>query len=321
VRKLDVLDSEHRLRIDRYLKKRLAEVGRGRILEWLRGGLVRINGRPVPGEGYYVKRGDRVEWPDGPPAHLQRPAGGSGPGEAPMDEPEWPPVVLYDDRDLLIISKPFGVPTNPSPAAGRGNVLSLLERTAGRLHLVHRLDRDTSGALILARNARSRDRLLAAFRARRVEKKYVAVVAGRVRAPAGSLTARLLEHPRRSNRRIETVRKGGLEARTDYRVLERFQTATRLEVQARSGRMHQVRAHLAAMGHPILGDRIYGRPHSSRPPRLCLHALRLELPHPRTGAPLQVEAPLPTDLAEFLERLRLGAGSPRARSRTMEERV
>jgi RluA family pseudouridine synthase len=322
-----VTPSEHRLRIDRFLKRRLSEVGRGRILEWVRAGSVSVNGRPVSAAEYFVKQGDRVEWPAEP---ILRPGAGARRGAQASRaeeafarpelallpggsawESEWPPAVLHEDKDLLVINKPAGLPTNPSPAAGSQNVLSLLERGAGRLHLVHRLDRDTSGALVLARNARGRDRLLLAFRARRVDKLYDAVVAGSLRAASGSLRMRLLPHPLRSTRRVETVRRGGVAARTDYRVLERFRGCTRLEVSALSGRMHQVRAHLAAAGHPILGDVVYGRPHPARPLRLCLHARRLSFPHPRSGERLTIEAPLPADLAAFLEGLRHGPPAER----------
>ena len=318
---MEVHASEHRLRIDRFLKKRLTDVGRGRILEWVRGGRVRVNSRPVNGENFFVKRGDRVEWPGDPfvyPGEAAHDGAEAVAGGLPGWDSDWPPAVLYEDPDLLIIHKPGGVPTNPSPAAGRRNVVSLLERTAGRLHLVHRLDRDTSGVLALARNPRARDRILTAFRARQVEKTYVAVVVGSVRASAGTLRARLLAHPRRSTRRVEAVRRGGVEARTDYRVAERFRGATRLEVRTHTGRMHQIRAQLAGMGHPILGDLIYGRPHSSRPPCLCLHARTLTLPHPRSGTTLAVEAPLPTRLAAFLERLRFDRTSLKSRGRRME---
>jgi RluA family pseudouridine synthase len=305
----EVEAGQHRLRVDRFLKRLHPQAGRGLILEWLRSGKVSINGRPVPGEGFFVKRGDRVEWPDSPRAGVAGAAGAVVPGAAEAGpagaEPEWPPAVIHEDADVLVISKPAGLPTNPSPAAGARNVLTMLERGGGRFHLVHRLDRDTSGLLILARTPQARDGLLRTFRTRRVEKMYDAVVAGRLAAAYGSLRMRLLAHPRRASRRIETVRRGGVEARTDYRVTERYRSCTRLEVKARSGRMHQVRAHLAGAGNFVLGDPIYGRPHPTKPPRLCLHARQLVFPHPRSGQFLIVEAPLPSDLAAFLERLRL----------------
>jgi len=295
-----VSSGEHRLRLDRFLKRHLAEVGRGRILEWVRGGRVSVNGRAVAAAEFFVKRGDRVEWPG---------SGEPAPGGAADPEPAWLAAVVHEDRDILVVSKPPGLATNPSPAAGSRNVLALLEGGAGPLHLVHRLDRDTSGVLVLARNLRARDRLRAAFRARQIEKMYDAVVAGQPRAAAGSLRMPLLAHPRRSTRRIEPATIGGVSARTDYRVAERFHRCARLEVMALSGRMHQVRAHLAAAGHPVLGDTIYGRPHAAGPPRLCLHARRLVLAHPRDNRLLALEAPLPADLASFLERLRMAGRS------------
>jgi 23S rRNA pseudouridine1911/1915/1917 synthase len=295
----EVEAGQHRLRVDRFLKRLQPEAGRGLILEWLRTGRVSVNGRAVAGEAHYLKRGDRVEWPGGSGREA-------GPAAADL---EWPPAVIHEDADILAINKPAGLPTNPSPAAGPGNVLTMLERGGGRLFLVHRLDRDTSGLLLLARTPQARDRMLRAFRARRVGKLYDAVVAGGPEREYGSLRMRLLAHPRRGSRRIEPVRRGGVEARTDYRLVERFRGCARLEVQARSGRMHQVRAHLAAAGHYVLGDPIYGRPHPSRPPRLCLHARRLVFPHPGNGRFLALEAPLPSDLAAFLERLRLGQGA------------
>ena len=299
-----VSDKEHRLRLDRFLKGRLGGVGRGLILEWVRSGAVRVNGRAAGLREHYVKRGDQVEWPE---------AGGAAAGARPDPASDRLLPLLHEDADLLAVDKPAGLATNPSPAAGDANVLSLLERGAGRLHLVHRLDRDTSGALVLARHQRARDRLRAAFRARRVEKTYLAIVAGRPRAAAGSVRLPLLPHPRRSTRRVEPAARGGVPARTDFRVAERFASCARLEVHALSGRMHQVRAHLAATGHPVLGDAVYGRPHATRPPRLCLHALRLVLPHPGDGRRLTIEAPVPIDLAEFLERLRGAPRPPAAR--------
>jgi 23S rRNA pseudouridine1911/1915/1917 synthase len=223
--------------------------------------------------------------------------------------------VAYEDADLLVIDKPAGLVVHPAPGHSSGTLVNglLAHGTeyggiAGVLRpgIVHRLDRDTSGLIMVAKNDAAQASLMAQLKARRVKKTYLALVMGNVVAGAGRIEAPIGRDPRHRTRMAVVA--DGRPAVTGYRVRERFERWTFLELDLVTGRTHQIRVHLAAIGHPVAGDPIYGTGTSQRGPdglgRLFLHAWRLELQAPSDGRLLRVTAPLPDELEGVLEDLR-----------------
>lgn len=238
------------------------------------------------------------------------------------DLPESIPLhVVYEDPDMLIVDKPAGLVTHPAPGHPGGTLVNaLLAREAGRLGslagkqrpgIVHRLDRDTSGLLMVARSDAAQAHLQAALKARRVKKAYLALVQGSVAAQVGRIEAPIGRDPRHRTRMA--VVPDGRPSVTGYRVRERFAGWTFLELDLVTGRTHQIRVHLASIGHPVAGDPLYGTGLSRRGPdgleRLFLHAWKLELAALHGERMIRAEAPLPDELARTLSELR-GDGAP-----------
>ncbi|MFM2105491.1 MAG: hypothetical protein RL338_523 [Chloroflexota bacterium] len=230
-------------------------------------------------------------------------------------------AIVYEDDDLLIVDKPAGLVVHPAPGHATGTLVNaLLGRgieyggIAGvqRPGIVHRLDRDTSGLLMVAKNDLAQASLMAQLKARRVKKTYLALVHGSVAAAVGRVEAPIGRDPKHRVRMA--VVPDGRPATTGYRVRERFDGWTLLEIDLVTGRTHQIRVHMAAIGHPVAGDPLYGTGTSRRGPegleRLFLHAWRLELAAPGDGHLIRATAPLPEGLEAALERLR-AAGSAR----------
>ena len=231
--------------------------------------------------------------------------------------------VVYEDDDLLIVDKPAGVVTHPSPGHASGTLAhALLSRSpevgdarlagAERPGIVHRLDRDTSGLVLVAKSERVQAALMAQLRARRVKKEYVALVGGEVAAMAGRVEAPIGRDPRHRTRMA--VVPDGRPSVTGYRVRERFEGWTYLELDLVTGRTHQIRVHLASIGHPIAGDPVYATSSVRRGPlgltRMFLHASRLELASPSAERLIRATAPLPDELEAVLEGLRPQRGRP-----------
>ncbi len=236
-----------------------------------------------------------------------------------QDLPEDIPLhVVYEDADLLIVDKPAGLVTHPAPGHPGGTLVNaLLAREAGALGsvagqhrpgIVHRLDRDTSGLLMVARNDASQARLQGALKARRVKKTYLSLVHGSVAAQVGRIEAPIGRDPRHRTRMA--VVPDGRPSVTGYRVRERFAAWSFLEVDLITGRTHQIRVHLASIGHPVAGDPVYGTGRSRRGPetlgRLFLHAWKLELAAPEGDRIIRAEAVLPPELERVLADLREG---------------
>ena len=237
--------------------------------------------------------------------------------------------VVYRDDDVIVVDKPAGLVTHPAPGHDRGTLVNaLLGLEAGKSGLgsvagverpgiVHRLDRDTSGLIVVARNDAAQASLQAQLKARRVRKTYLALAGGVVNAQLGRIEKPIGRDPR--NRMRMTISGDGKPATTGYRVRERFSRWTLLEVDLITGRTHQVRVHLASIGHPVAGDDTYGgtRTPSSRRvearralsslERPALHAARLAFTHPASGERVEFEAPLPADIASVLHNLRESA--------------
>jgi 23S rRNA pseudouridine1911/1915/1917 synthase len=236
-----------------------------------------------------------------------------------------PLTVLHEDAALIAIDKPPGMVVHPAPGSRSGTVVNALLHRLGTLDgvgaaerpgIVHRLDKDTSGVLLVARTVAALEALARQFRARTVEKRYVALVHGAVRGERGTVDRPIGRDPR-DRKRMSVHARGGRTALTRFTVRERLPGATLLDVAPETGRTHQIRVHLASLGHPIVGDAVYGARRRRAAgeagailaacPRQALHAARLVVVHPLTGAPLVLEAPLPADLRTVLEALRKSA--------------
>lgn len=230
--------------------------------------------------------------------------------------PEHIPLdIVYEDATLVVINKAAGMVVHPAPGNEHGTLVNaLLGRYAElpgdpmRPGIVHRLDKDTSGLIVVARDPAAVSVLAAAFKRRHVHKEYLTLLIGTMRPPEGTISAQIGRDPR-MRQRMAVVATGGREARTVYRTEEVFRGYSLVRVEPETGRMHQIRVHFRAAGHPVAGDPVYGRPTPGLGlRRQFLHAARLRFSHPVTGRELDLEAPLPEDLRHVLDVLRAPAG-------------
>ncbi len=286
-------------RLDHYLKDRYPDRSRAQLQEWIRAGKVLVNGKPA--KSSLPLRGDErvdVEPVDRPP--LQAAA-----EDLPVD-------VLYEDPAVVAVNKPAGMVVHAGAGVHSGTLVNaLLHRfarlsTAGgalRPGIVHRLDRFTSGVVLVARDDAAHRHLAAQFAGRRVEKIYTALVHGTPRAASGRIEKPIARDPVQRVRMTARLA-GGREAWSEYKVLERFPRFTLLEVKIGTGRTHQIRVHLASIGHPVAGDRLYGAPADPRHSRFFLHARRIRFESPATGRMVEVEAPPPPELESWLDEVR-----------------
>ncbi len=271
----------------------------------IRGGCVRVNGSAEKAS-YVLADGDRVE--------VKLP-----PLVFPAALPERIPIeIIYADADLCVVDKPAGMATHPAPGSPRGTLVNALLAALGPLPaingvlrpgIVHRLDKDTSGLLVVAVSERGMRGLSQAMARREIEREYDAIVWGKPVQAAGTIDAPLGRDP--EDRTRFAVRDDGRRAVTHYRVVEVFGlpgsagAVSLLHVRLDTGRTHQIRVHCAAIGHPVVGDRTYGaRRESLGMRRQALHAARLRFAHPVSGEPLSFASPWPADIAELVQRLR-----------------
>lgn len=219
--------------------------------------------------------------------------------------------IVYDDAHIAIVDKPAGLVVHPANGHESGTLVNaLMAKLSGlsgiggaiRAGVVHRLDKDTSGLIIIAKRDDSHTRLVEMFKKREIEKTYIAIVEGRLKDATGEIVAPIGRS--KTDRKRMAVVDGGKHAHTSYRVAEEFRAATLLEVALHTGRTHQIRVHMRHIGHPIVGDVIYGRGETTAP-RLMLHAARLRFNHPITGDGIDVEAALPDEMEEFIRGLRV----------------
>ncbi|MBI4875260.1 MAG: RluA family pseudouridine synthase [Acidobacteria bacterium] len=284
-------------RLDLCLLGRFPEQSRSRLQEWIKAGRVRVNG--AASKASYTLRGTEVvEVEPAAPPPLRASA------------EDLPLEILYQDDDVVAINKPAGMAVHPGAGRPSGTLVNaLLHHFAGlsavsgdeRPGIVHRLDKETSGVLLVARHDAAHRHLARQFAGREVEKVYLALVQGQIRPGAGRIQRPIARDPVRRVRmtaRLDT----GRAAVTDYRVLRRFQEFTFLEVRIGTGRTHQIRVHLAFLGHPVAGDRLYGA-RAADYGRFFLHAHRIAFKQPSTGRRIAVEAPLPAELERWLAAL------------------
>ncbi|HWS12307.1 MAG TPA: RluA family pseudouridine synthase [Rhodocyclaceae bacterium] len=284
-------------RLDQVLARLLPEHSRNRLQGWVRDGRIRVDGAAAePRRKLWGGETLQVE-PDATPGELAQ-----APEAIPL-------TVAYEDEQILVIDKPAGLVVHPGSGNWRGTLLNaLLHRLpalAGlpRAGIVHRLDKDTSGLLVVAKTLEAQTDLVRQLQARTVRREYLALVRGTVERD-GLVDAPIGRHPVQRTRMAVVAR--GRPARTHYRVRERLAGATLVECALESGRTHQIRVHMAHIGHPILGDPVYARHAAGGVAfgRQALHAWRLGLRHPASGAALHWESALPQDMAGLLDRLR-----------------
>jgi len=288
-------------RLDKVIPAHVPDLSRATAQRLIKTGEVTVNGRPSK-PSYRVQVGDEVAVRV--PAEMPAPV---VPENIPLD-------VIYEDDVLLVVNKPAGMVVHPAYGHASGTlvnaVLAHCPQVADvggpdRAGVVHRLDKDTSGLILIAKDGVTRAALQRQFKRRRVAKAYLALVEGQVQPREGVVEAPVGRN-KRQRKKMAVVR-SGREARTLYRAIEYFADNTLLEVHPHTGRTHQVRVHLAWLGYPIVGDVVYGR----RRQRLLrtrhfLHAARIRFSHPVTSKEVEFEAPLPPELAAVLKRLRLG---------------
>ena len=289
-------------RIDRYLSDELEDRSRSYIQKIMKEGYVKVNQKPVK-SNYRLSFGDSVEvtLPEAKEPDIV-------PENIPLD-------ILYEDQDIIMINKPKQMVVHPAPGHYSGTLVNALMYHCGdelsgingcmRPGIVHRIDMDTTGSLVVCKNDKAHQSLSEQLKVHSIRRIYVAIVHGNIKEDSGTVNAPIGRHPT-DRKKMSTHCKNGRDAVTHYKVLERFGDYTYIQCELETGRTHQIRVHMASIGHPLVGDEVYG-------PKKCpfkglqgqtLHARKLGIIHPTTGKYLEVNAPLPEYFIELLDRLR-----------------
>jgi 23S rRNA pseudouridine1911/1915/1917 synthase len=304
-RLLRLLVQQSDVRVDRYISQEAPDLSRSLVQKLLDEGRITVAGQ-VPKASYKVQAGDEIIVRVPPPEST-----------AVLAE-AIPLTIVYEDADIVVVDKPAGMVVHPAHGHLSGTLVNALlahcPDLAGiggalRPGIVHRLDKDTSGLVIVAKNDAAHHNLQTQFQARLVHKTYLALVEGAPQAAHGVIDAPIGRDPQHRQRMaVVTGSSGrGREARTEYRIVERFPQHALIEAEPVTGRTHQIRIHLAFIGHPIVGDRVYGfRKQRLALPRQFLHATRIAFTLPSSGQPVEFTSPLPDDLAAVLKTLRQG---------------
>lgn len=284
-------------RLDCYLSEAL-EVTRSAVQNWLEQGLVRVNGRPQE-KNYRLREGDRIEAELPAPAPCQAVA-----EDIPLD-------IVYEDDDLLVVNKPKGMVVHPAAGNPSGTLVNALLAHCGdslsgingvlRPGIVHRIDKDTSGLLIVAKNDFAHQGLAEQIKAHSFDRIYEAVVCGHLREAAGRVDAPIGRHPVHRKRMAVTDRHSR-QAVTHYETIREYPGYAHIRLRLETGRTHQIRVHMAYLGHPVAGDEVYGKPLPGLQGQ-CLHAREIGFRHPRSGAYLHFTSPLPAYFTAFLEQI------------------
>ena len=297
----EVGNGEQNLRIDKYLAQKLPDQSRSYIQKLIKDEQVTVHNQKIK-SNYKVQSGDqlRVELPK-----LQEPD--ILPEDIPLD-------ILYEDEDVLVINKPKGMVVHPSAGHYSQTVVNaVLFHCKGQLSgingvlrpgIVHRIDMDTTGAIVICKNDKAHQILAEQLKEHSITRKYRAIVCGNMKEDTGTIVGAIGRHPI-DRKKMAINEKNGKPAVTHYKVLERFGNYTYIECQLETGRTHQIRVHMASKGHPLLGDVLYGP--TKCPFKLqgqCLHAMVLGFMHPSTGEYMEFEAPLPNYFINLLQNLR-----------------
>jgi 23S rRNA pseudouridine1911/1915/1917 synthase len=291
---VEASSTDRNKRLDQFLRERLPQYSRARLQDWIEQGRVLVNGSPEK-RSFLLKGAERI---DVEPA--ERPPLRATPEDLPLE-------VLYEDADVIAINKPAGMVVHTGAGQHSGTLVNAVLHRFGKLStvggdlrpgIVHRLDRFTSGVILIARSDTAHRHIAEQFASRQVEKIYLALVHGRVKKDQGSIATPIARDPIRRTRMTARLA-SGRQASTSYQVLKRFDKFTFLEVKIGTGRTHQIRVHLASIGHPVVGDKLYGAPASALG-RYFLHARQITFTSPSTGERITLTAPLPADLENYL---------------------
>ena len=310
-----VSQEEEKQRLDRAVVDHIPDISRSHVTDLIRGGAVHINNVLIQKPGYRLKVGDTVSITVPSPEHP-----------VPTPRPEETPLsILYEDKDLLVVNKPHGMVVHLGAGHHSATLVNALlfhypelegigdKRRPG---IVHRLDKDTSGCIVVAKNETAHEKLSQQFMTRSIKKIYLALVYGAMREKKGAITLPIGRHPV-DRKKMSTISKKGRASETIWKVKKSFKDVTLLEIDIKTGRTHQIRTHLAAINQPVIGDLTYGgkkRWNSisskilsealRKINRQMLHAWKLSFQHPRTKETVSVEAPLPEDMKTLLKNLR-----------------
>ena len=307
---LSIEAEDQGLRLDQLLAQKLPSLSRARVQKWIRSGLVRVNDLDRPAD-YRVRAGDQLicTIPAVQPWHL-------APESIPLE-------ILYEDDDLVVLNKPSGLTVHPGAGQRHGTLVNALLHHCPNLEgigdvqrpgLVHRLDKDTSGVIVVAKTAMAHQFFLTQFKDRLVDKRYLALVWGRLAESQGEIKTAIGRHPTLRHKMAVTTR-GGRESATSWRRVQEYHgPLTLLELTLHTGRTHQIRVHMTSLGHPVVGDSMYGggekrllalppemRQLNSLVYRQLLHAWKLRFKHPRRDEELTLTAPLPEDFQTVLD--------------------
>ena len=296
---ISLVVSEPGIRLDKYVAEKCPELSRTQAQKLVGDGLVTVNDQ-VAKAGLKLNAGDRLRimLPPPPDASLS-------PEAIPLN-------IIFEDSDLLVIDKPAGLTVHPAPGHPHHTLINAVlshvpdlpqADDLRRPGVVHRLDKDASGLMVVAKNSQAQLDLISQFKARSVVKAYLVLVRGRVTPDDGVIEAPIGRDPRHRKRMAVVADDEGREARTQYHVVRHVGDDTLLEVRPETGRTHQIRVHLSAIGYPVVGDRVYGA-RSDKLPRLFLHACRLGFKLPATGEYKEFTSNLPPDLERVLEELK-----------------
>ncbi|BAU06727.1 RluA family pseudouridine synthase [Fischerella sp. NIES-3754] len=291
-------------RLDRYLTERLTDLSRSRIQQLIEQGQVQLNGKVCTSKKTSVKRGDRISLEILPAEPLEL-----APQDIPLD-------ILYEDDQLLILNKPAGLVVHPAPGHPDGTLVNAILAHCPNLPgiggvqrpgIVHRLDKDTTGAIAIAKTEFAHQHLQAQLKSKTAQREYLGVVYGVPKTENGTVDLPIGRHPvDRKKMAVVSPEKGGRHATTHWRILERLGNYTLMHFQLETGRTHQIRVHSAHIGHPIVGDPVYssGRSVGVNLPGQALHAWRLRLQHPVSEEWIEVTAPIPQTFKTLLEVLK-----------------
>ncbi len=288
-------------RIDRYLSAEITEKSRAFWQKLLKDGQVLVNGKPVKAN-YLLAAGDEIvtELPE------MEELTAAEPEDIPLD-------IIYEDGDIIVVNKPRGMVVHPAAGNYHGTLVNALlghcDDLSGingvlRPGIVHRIDKETTGLIIAAKNDRAHKGLVAEWHTEAVSRYYLALLHGNMPEPKGTIEAPIGRHPK-ERKKMAVLPDGGRYAVTHYKVVERFGKYTLVECKLETGRTHQIRVHMKYLGYPLVGDAVYGpKGKGAALVGMLLHSARLDLRHPITGEMLHLSAPLPADFAEFLEEQR-----------------
>jgi 23S rRNA pseudouridine1911/1915/1917 synthase len=297
-------------RLDLYIASLISDCSRSVATALIRSGKIRVQGEAKK-PGYRVRAGDEICGHIPPPAPV-------------LFKPEPIPIdVLHEDDHIVVVNKQPGLVVHPAPGHYSGTLVNgllyhcpLLEGIGPALRpgIVHRLDKDTSGVLVVAKNDRAHQHLAKLFKSRRIKKKYLALVYGSMESDSGMISLPIGRHPV-DRKKMSTKSRKSRVAETMWRIKERYEPASLIELDLKTGRTHQIRVHCAAIHHPVIGDPVYGRRNPLKNvahgqdlfrslKRQMLHAWRLEFPHPATQETVCFEAPLPSDMQSVIAALR-----------------